>query len=234
MFDKIGFLIPHIPEVPPPGHDQWANFEKDIVLNFLYSLSPSILICYMTIFDKIGFLTLPYPPSTTPRAWPFGQIWKILYLIPLLFKPFNLICYMTMFDKIGYWTPLISPKYHPQGMTQWPNLKNIVFNFFYSSSPSIWYATWPCLTKLDIGPPLSPRAWPMGQILKILYLISSSLQALPFDMLHDHIWQNFISDPPPPPPIPPTGDDPRVTQKKPVPYVLHHWVPDCVHKILYF
>ena len=97
-------------------------------------------------------------------------------------------------------TPFI-PNFHHQGMTHGPHLKNIVFNFLYSSSPSIWYATWPCLTKLDFWPPISPKYHPQGMthgpnLKKILYLISSTLQALRFDMLHDHVWQNWTFDSP--------------------------------------
>ena len=219
------------------------------------------------MFEKNWIYDPPYPPSTTPRAWPMGQIWKIYvfnffysscpsigyatwpcltkldigpplspkyhpqgmthgpnlknivfnfftkpyhgqnlkkkYCIefPLLFKPFELICYMAVFDKIGLMTlpPPPTPKYHPQGMTHGPNLNNIVFNFLYSSIASILYATWPCLTKLDFWPPYppstTPRAWPIGQIWKILYLISSTLHALQLDMLHDHVWQNWILNP---------------------------------------
>ena len=119
------------------------------------------------MFDKIGFDPRPppqYSPSTMPPGHdPLGQIWKILYLISSTLQALRFdMLYDHVWQNWIFLTPPppLSPKYHPQGMTHGPNLKNIVFNFFYSSSPSIWYATWPCLTKFYFWPPPPPAPPP--------------------------------------------------------------------------
>ena len=50
----------------------------------------------------------------------------------------------------------------------WPDDNNFTCNLFCLSSPSIWYATWPCLIENDpLGTPSAPKshtwAWPRWQ-----------------------------------------------------------------------
>ena len=170
------------------------------------------------MFDKLDFWP-PISPSTIPRAWPMGQSWKILYLISSTLQ-------VLRFDI---------PHDHV-----W---QNWIFD--------------PPLPHIPQVP--SPGHDPFGQIWKMLYLISSTLQALRFDMLHDHVWQNLDFCPPPRiPQVPLPGHDmirhvwqnfifacplrnpspssgmTQGSHRKTCSVCFTYWVPDCIHKILYF
>ena len=54
--------------------------------------------------------------------------------------------------KSSFW-PLVTPRHDPG--------QNFCTTVFYSSLPSIWYATWLCLNKMDFGP---FRATPPGPV----------------------------------------------------------------------
>ena len=110
------------------------------------------------------FLIAPSPqhPKVPPLEHVPGNRVKIPFIMYLSF-----ICENThklMYKILWNWLCNLKLTFWPLTPRSplWPKGEKFTFILFCSSSPSIWYATWPCSKTWPPGHPRRPKVTPLG------------------------------------------------------------------------
>ena len=165
IFYQLWLLTPPLPPIPAPRAWPISPMSTKNVLNCCTLQAGQFDMLHDHILLSLNFD--PPTPKSRPQGMTHGSQRKTRSIfggswVPDYIYKFSKLYLFLLRCNCIFLKNAPNPYLCPQGMTHGSHVDKNVFKLLYSSSRSIWYATWIYFTKFDFWPPLTPTGPPPG------------------------------------------------------------------------